>query len=70
MATYDITSSSFDIGMVEDGDILNCPYTGSEVSITLPPGIYTLNATGATGRCGYRTSSSAPTGIDKIALDI
>lgn len=62
MATYDITDASFDIGMVEDGDILNCPYTGSEISIILPPGQYTLNATGATGQCGYRTSSSAPTG--------
>ena len=47
MATYDITSSippSFSVG-----DILNCPYSGSIKSITLPKGTYKLECWGAQG---------------------
>jgi len=42
MATYDITQSSFNFDDVIDGDILNCPYTGSETSVTLSPGTYRI----------------------------
>ena len=61
MATYDITSSSFSIENVIDGDILQCPYTGSETSITLPPGIYKITITGATGNFGGRNSTTTAT---------
>lgn len=37
------------------GDILNCPYTGNKVSITLPAGRYYLECWGAQG--GYRSST-------------
>jgi len=40
MATYDITSASFNVENIEVNDVLNCPYTGSETTITLPAGIY------------------------------
>lgn len=62
MATWDITSASFDIDRVAEGDTLECPYTGSEVSITLPAGKYTITARGADGRCGYRTNQTGPSG--------
>lgn len=54
MSTYDLTSttpSSFAVG-----DILNCPYSGSKKSISLPPGKYKLEVWGAQG--GYRSSST------------
>ena len=61
MATYDITQASFDINNIVDGDILNCPYTGSETNITLPPGRYTFNVVGASGNIGMYTSTSTTT---------
>lgn len=54
MATYDITQSipsSF-----RAGDILNCPYSGEAIALSLPKGIYKLEVWGAEG--GYRSSSS------------
>ena len=41
---------------IKTGDILNCPYSGSAKSITLPKGQYKLECWGAQG--GYRSSSS------------
>lgn len=61
MATYDITQSSFKVEDIIDGDILNCPYTGSETSITLPPGTYKLTAIGATGNFGGNRSTTNAT---------
>ena len=40
MTTYDLTSSI--PSSVKTGDILNCPYSGSVKSITLPKGQYKL----------------------------
>ena len=55
MATYDLTSVSMPDKLVT-GDILNCPYSGRKISITLPPGKYKLECWGAQG--GYRSSST------------
>ena len=55
MATYDLTSVSMPATLTM-GDILNCPYTGNKVSITLPAGRYYLECWGAQG--GYRSSQS------------
>lgn len=54
MATYDITSSV--PSSIKTGDILNCPYSGSEKTLTLPKGQYKLECWGAQG--GYRSSST------------
>lgn len=54
MAIYDITKnipSSF-----SSGDILNCPYSGKVISLSLPKGIYKFEVWGAEG--GYRSSRS------------
>ena len=40
MATYDLTSSIPSSSSLRTGDILNCPYSGSAKSITLPKGTY------------------------------
>lgn len=47
MATYDLTSSI--PSSIKTGDILNCPYSGSVKSITLPKGQYKLECWGAQG---------------------
>lgn len=47
MATYDITTDT--IAKLKTGDIINCPYSGSAKSITLPKGIYKLEVWGAQG---------------------
>lgn len=54
MATYDLTQKIPSI--LEKGDILNCPYSGTYKTISLPPGQYKLECWGASG--GYRSSSS------------
>ena len=61
MATYDITSNSFNVANINVDDVLNCPYTGSETSITLPAGTYRFNITGATGNWGGNKSTSTTT---------
>ena len=61
MATYDITSSGFSMDDVSEGDILNCPYTGSETSITLLPGSYRITVVGATGNFGGNQSTTTAT---------
>lgn len=52
--TYDLTSTI--PNRIKAGDILNCPYSGSAKSITLPKGKYRLECWGAQG--GYRSSST------------
>nr|DAU71594.1 MAG TPA: FN3 [Caudoviricetes sp.] len=54
MAAYDLTKTK--PGKIQTGDILNCPYSGAAVQITLPGGRYRLECWGAQG--GYRSSSS------------
>ena len=63
MATYDITSSSFNIEDVVDGDILTCPYTGSETHLKLPAGTYTVTVVGASGNWAGRQSTPTATYI-------
>ena len=53
MTTYDLTTTT--PTKIKTGDILNCPYSGSAKSITLPKGTYKLEVWGAQG--GYRTAS-------------
>ena len=52
--TYDLTSII--PTEIVTGDILNCPYSGTVKSITLPKGTYKLECWGAQG--GYRSSST------------
>ena len=52
MATYDLTQGIPSV--IKTGDILNCPYSGTYKTISLPPGEYKLECYGAIG--GYRTS--------------
>jgi hypothetical protein len=47
MATYDLTSSIPSSSFLKTGDILNCPYSGTYKSITLPKGTYKLECWGA-----------------------
>ena len=47
MATYDLTSTI--PSKIQTSDILNCPYSGSIKSITLPKGTYKLECWGAQG---------------------
>lgn len=47
--TYDLTSAI--PSKIKTGDILNCPYSGSSKSITLPKGQYKLECWGAQGGC-------------------
>jgi hypothetical protein len=52
MATYDLTSST--PTKIAAGDILNCPYSGTYKTITLPKGTYKFECWGAQG--GTRSS--------------
>lgn len=53
MSTYDLTTTT--PSSIKTGDILNCPYSGSYKSITLPKGQYKLECWGAQGG-SYNTS--------------
>lgn len=54
MATYDLTQGIPSV--IKKGDTLNCPYSGTYKTISLPAGQYKLECWGASG--GYRSSSS------------
>lgn len=41
------------------GDIINCSYSGAEKTLTLPPGVYRIEAYGAAGGYGARSRSYA-----------
>lgn len=56
MATYDLTSSIPSSSSLKTGDILNCPYSGTYKSITLPKGTYKLECWGAQGGAGSYSS--------------
>lgn len=58
MATYDLTSSIPSSSSLKTGDILNCPYSGTYKSITLPKGTYKLECWGAQGGNGTASSSN------------
>lgn len=51
MATYDLTSSI--PTKIAAGDILNCPYSGTYKTITLPKGTYKFECWGAQGGGNY-----------------
>lgn len=55
MSTYDLTSSIPTAESLSDGDILNCPYSGAAITLTLPKGTYLLECWGAEG--GNRTTA-------------
>ena len=56
MSTYDLTSLIPSASALKTGDILNCPYSGTSKTITLPKGKYKLECWGAQG--GYRSSTT------------
>lgn len=56
LATYDLTTTI--PSNIKTGDILNCPYSGTYKSITLPKGTYKLECWGAQGGNGTASPSS------------
>ena len=49
MATYDLTESIPAASVIETGDVLNCPYSGNYITLSLPAGTYQLECWGAQG---------------------
>lgn len=58
MATYELTSSIPSSSSLKTGDILNCSYSGTYKSITLPKGTYKLECWGAQGGNGTASPSN------------
>ena len=56
MATYDLTQSIPAASSLITGDILNCPYSGSAIQVTLPKGTYKLECWGAQGGTSTKDS--------------
>ena len=56
MATYDLTQSIPTASSLITGDILNCPYSGSAIQVTLPKGTYKLECWGAQGGTSTKNS--------------
>ena len=56
LATYDLTTTI--PSNIQTGDILNCPYSGTYKSITLPKGTYKLECWGAQGGNGTASPSN------------
>ena len=63
MATYDLTSSIPSSSSLKTGDILNCPYSGTYKSITLPKGTYKLECWGAQGGGNLGGKGGYSTGV-------
>lgn len=61
MSVYDLTQTIPAPSSLVTGDILNCPYSGSVKSITLPKGTYKLECWGAQG-CYYTYTSGGGKG--------
>lgn len=57
MSVYDITQTIPSPETLQVGDILNCPYSGAEVAITLPKGRYKLEVWGAAGGNGWASTN-------------
>ncbi len=55
MATYDVTQTI--PSSIKTGDILNCPYSGGAINLTLPKGIYKLEVWGAQGGNAYNSTT-------------
>lgn len=70
MSTYDLTSSIPAASSLTEGDILNCPYSGAAITITLPKGKFLLECWGAEG--GNRTTAgkAGKGGYSKGALTL
>ena len=62
MATYDLTQGIPSSSQIKEGDILNCPYSGTYKFISLPRGIYSIYCWGAQGG-GSDTSGDSNSGI-------
>lgn len=58
MATYDVTQSVPAANSLRPGDILNCPYSGAAVQISLPAGTFLMECWGAQGG-SYNSSYAA-----------
>ena len=56
MATYNLTQSIPAASSLITGDILNCPYSGSAIQVTLPKGTYKLECWGAQGGTSTKNS--------------
>lgn len=56
MATYNLTQSIPAASSLITGDILNCPYSGSAIQVTLPKGTYKLECWGAQGGTSTKDS--------------
>ena len=59
MATYNLTSSIPSSSSLAVGDILNCDYSGSYITLTLPAGAYELETWGASGG-RYNATAGTP----------
>lgn len=70
MTTYDITTTTIDPATLQDGDIINCPYSGAVKSITLPKGRYKLECWGAQGGTGYNTGVPGKGGYSVGTLSV
>ena len=56
MATYNLTQNIPAASSLVTGDILNCPYSGSAIQVTLPKGTYKLECWGAQGGTSTKNS--------------
>ena len=56
MATYNLTQSIPAASSLITGDILNCPYSGAAIQVTLPKGTYKLECWGAQGGTSTKNS--------------
>lgn len=62
MSTYDLTSSIPSSSNLQVGDILNCPYSGSYINLTLPAGAFTFDVWGAEGGIYNATAGTSGKG--------
>ena len=68
MAVYDLTQSIPAASVLQYGDILNCPYSGSAKTIQLPSGRWKLQCWGAQGGNGYDAEVTTSTSTSYMAM--
>lgn len=68
MATYDLTQNIPAASVLQYGDILNCPYSGSAKTIQLPSGRWKLQCWGAQGGNGYDAEVTTSTSTSYMAM--